>query len=67
VRDVAAQDPARAEEVMDWPLRDLFLAFIERLRQAAVERYRAELLVWAMLAPYQKRSQKPPQIPSILK
>lgn len=67
MRDVAAQDPARAEEVMDWPLRDLFLAFIERLRQAAVERYRAELLVWAMLAPYQKRSQKPPQIPSILK
>lgn len=67
MRDIAGHDPRRAEEVMDWPLRDIFLAFIERMRQAAVERYRAELLVWAVLAPYQKRSQKPPEIPSILK
>lgn len=52
---------------MDWPLRDLFLAFAERMRQAALERYRVDLLVWAVLAPYQKREQKPPRIPEILK
>lgn len=52
---------------MAWPLRDLFLEFIERLRQEAREQYRAELLVWAVLAPYQKRPGSPPSIPSILK
>jgi hypothetical protein len=67
VREVARHDPARIDAVLDWPLRDLFLAFAERMRQAALERYRAELLVWAVLAPYQKRPPKPPAIPSILK
>ncbi|MGH9716404.1 MAG: hypothetical protein ACRD4R_06725 [Candidatus Acidiferrales bacterium] len=64
---MAGHDPTRVDAVMDWPLRDLFLAFAERMRQAALERYRVDLLVWAVLAPYQKREQKPPRIPEILK
>lgn len=67
VRDVADHDAARIERVWNWPLRDIFLAYIERMRRRALERYRAELLVWAVLAPYQKRAQDPPSIPSILK
>ena len=66
MREVAGHDPERIERVLDWPLRDIFVAFSERTRQAALERYRAELLVWAVLAPYQKRPPKPPAIPSIL-
>ncbi|MGA3295281.1 MAG: hypothetical protein ABSE45_15035 [Candidatus Acidiferrales bacterium] len=51
---------------MDWPLRDLFLGFAERLREAAIERHRAEVLVWAVLAPWQKQKSKPPAPPRIL-
>jgi len=52
---------------MDWPLRDLFLAYIARLRETALRNYQTELLVWAILAPYQKRQSKPPDLPAILK
>jgi len=51
---------------MDWPLRDLFVAFVERLKDAAVERYRADMLVWAVLAPWQKSQKRPPELPAIL-
>jgi hypothetical protein len=37
------------------------------LKEAAREQYRADLLVWATLAPWQKSATKPPAIPSILK
>jgi len=52
---------------MDWPLRDLFLNFLEILKDNARAQYRADVLVWAVLAPYSKRGSKPPAIPSILK
>jgi hypothetical protein len=52
---------------MDWPLRDLFLAFVERLREAAVEQHRAAMLLWAVLAPHLKERSKPPALPAILK
>jgi len=52
---------------MDWPLRDLFLAYSARLREAARDNYELDLLVWAILAPYQKRGSRPPDLPAILK
>lgn len=52
---------------MAWPLRDLFLAYIARLRDTARRNYQVELLVWAILAPYQKRQTGPPDLPAILK
>lgn len=52
---------------MQWPLRDIFVHFLEQLKDHAREQYRADLLRWAVLAPYQKRASKPPAIPSILK
>jgi hypothetical protein len=51
---------------MDWPLRDLFIAFVERLKDAAIERHRAEVLIWAVLAPWQKQQTRPPALPAIL-
>ena len=53
--------------MIEWPLRDLFLHFTEMLKDRAREQYRTDVLVWAILAPYQKRASKPPAIPSILK
>jgi hypothetical protein len=52
---------------MEWPLRDLFLAYIARLREAARDSYEVDLLVWAILAPHQKHASRPPDIPAILK
>lgn len=52
---------------MDWPLRDVLLNFSEMMKDQAREQYRADLLVWAVLAPWQKRASKPPALPSILK
>lgn len=37
------------------------------MKRQAREQYRTELLVWAMLAPYQKSASKPPPVPQILK
>jgi len=67
VREVAEYDPARFDALMDWPLRDLFLAFIERLKRQARRSYEVDVLVWAVLAPYQKRQTKPPGLPAILR
>jgi hypothetical protein len=42
------------------------VAFVERMKDAAIERHRAETLVWAVLAPWQKTQSKPPAVPPIL-
>lgn len=52
---------------MEWPLREMFLAFLARLQERARSNYELELLVWAILAPYQKRAGKPPDVPAVLK
>lgn len=64
---MAGHDPGRFDEVMDWPLRDLFLGFLERVQERARQNYQTELLVWAALAPHQKRQSKPPDLPAVLK
>ena len=67
IRSAAGFDPSRFEEVSDWPLRDLFLAYLERQKEIARASYHTELLIWASLAPYSKRRQKAPDLPKILK
>jgi hypothetical protein len=53
--------------VLDWPMRDLFLAYLARLQEQVRAQYYVDVLVWASLAPYQKRAEKPPSMPKILK
>lgn len=67
IRSAAGADPARFEAVFDWSLRDLFLSFIARVKEETRAEYYVDLLIWASLAPYQKRRQKPPSVPKILK
>jgi hypothetical protein len=50
-----------------WPLRDLLLAYLEQLRALARQEYFVDMLVWAVLAPYQKRKSNAPALPKILK
>jgi hypothetical protein len=52
---------------MDWPLRELMLAYIECMRASALRRYETELLVWSALAPHQRRKTEPPAIPKVLR
>jgi hypothetical protein len=53
--------------VLDWPLRDVMLAFIERMRDSALRSYELELLVWSALAPHQRKKTDPPRLPRVLK
>jgi hypothetical protein len=54
---------------MDWPLREMFLNFVARIKRRARDTYEFDYLIWAVLAPYQKKDSKskPPKIPLILK
>jgi hypothetical protein len=67
VREVAEYDPARIEEVQGWALRDLFLAYVHRVRIEARRQYETEVLVWATLAPHQKNPARPPDLPKVLR
>lgn len=50
IRAIAGQDPTRFDEVMEWTLRDLFLAYLEQMKSSARHAYEVELLMWAVLA-----------------
>lgn len=52
---------------MKWPVRELLLAYIDRLKAQALVRYQSDLQVWATLAPYQENQSKPPKPPKILR
>jgi hypothetical protein len=52
---------------MDWPIRELLLAYLSILKREAQDRYEIDLQVWAALAPHQKDPPKPPKVPKILK
>ena len=65
--EVAAHDYARALDVCRWPVIEVLHAYQERLRRRAVEEYRNACLVWASLAPWQKKKTAPPAVPEILK
>jgi hypothetical protein len=44
---------------MDWALRDLFLAYVDRLKDAARHAYEHDVLVWAVLAAAGAKVKKP--------
>jgi hypothetical protein len=65
LRELADCDPARIEALEDWPLRDLFLAYVERMKQAAREAYSHDVLIWTVLAAAGAKIKKP-DVPGIL-
>jgi hypothetical protein len=60
-------DPARYDGALDWPMRDLFEAYLARVKDQTLVQYYVDVLVWATLAPYQKQKESPPPLPKILK
>lgn len=43
------------------------LAYIERMKDAALRSYTTDLLVWSSLAPHMRKKTDPPAVPAILK
>jgi hypothetical protein len=52
---------------MGWPIREAALAYINLLRQRALEEYWHSVHVWAVQSPYIKGENKPPAIPKLLR
>jgi hypothetical protein len=66
VRKLSGDDYARAQEVLDWPLREALVSFLNRARQEALEQYRHARLEWTNVAAFGGAG-KPPDLPAILK
>lgn len=53
--------------MLGWPVRELMLASLAMARRQALEAYRAELEMWARLAPHTEKKLPAPVLPDILK
>lgn len=51
---------------MQYTLRDGLTAYVEILKDDARHQYRTDVLIWATLAPHQKKASQPPALPPIL-
>lgn len=69
VRELAGYDPARAEIVAGWPLREGLLAFRNLQREVALKLHLHRVQVWAQIAPHVKAGSAGPvpEVPPILR
>jgi hypothetical protein len=68
VRDVAGSDFDLAARVLLWPLREMLIAYVARLRAQALDSYRHDQLLYVLAAPWTKKGEsKPPPVPPILR
>lgn len=66
VREVAEWDHDAVQRVLNWPLREVLLAYVARLKADALRGYQTALLVWASRTAMGGKT-KPPDLPNILK
>lgn len=65
---IAEYDPERARRVYErWLLTELLDKIEHAAKTAAVEQYRYEMVLWALLAPHAKKGTKQPELPRILR
>jgi hypothetical protein len=67
VREAAGGDPVRFAAVMAWPIRELLLHYLGRLRERARGDYNASLIVWAVQIGYSKDRIPMPDVPQVLR
>lgn len=69
MREVAGWDFDKARRVARWPLREVLLANLERMKDRALEAFRWEAMQYAVAAPWSRKDSgaKPPQVPEILR
>lgn len=67
LRTLAGFDPRRAQQILSWPIREVFLCFIQKKREDAISAFRHEQLLWAQFQAFSSKKIKPPKAPGILK
>lgn len=65
IRELAEHNPSLIKAVMQYPIRDGLLLLEYKMKQQAVENFKHQQIVWAMLAPHSKDA-KPPELPDFL-
>lgn len=66
IRELAEHDPSKFKWALSLPIRDGLLLLEHRMKMEAVEAFKHQQLLWALLAPHCKNSE-PPEVPEILK
>jgi hypothetical protein len=66
VREVAAFDHARALAIAHWPLRELLIGYVARLREQAAEVLRHNQLLFQIRVMW-GGTEQPPEVPPILR
>jgi hypothetical protein len=63
---VARWDHDRVQQVLDWPIREILLCYVARLKAEALRGYQAAMIAWSAKTSMGGKL-KPPELPSILK
>lgn len=66
VREIAGWDYARAQQLLDWPLREVLLAYLHLVRDRALADHRFNTIMWRIGSAFGGKS-NPPRPPPILK
>jgi hypothetical protein len=64
---VTRGDYDAARRAWRWPIREVLVAFADRMREEAMRQYQHDTLIWALLAPHTSKKMNPPVVPAILK
>ena len=66
VREVAGWDHNEVQRVLDWPLREVLLCYVARLKDEALRGYQTAMIVWASRTAMGGKT-KQPELPAILR
>lgn len=68
VLEVARFDADKAERVFGWLMRNVFAAYLNRMRELATEAYHRDVLHYCLQAPYAEEGKlKKPELPELLR
>ncbi len=67
IHELADYEPPRILAVLQWPLREALLKYVQRMKSEALIEHRHQVMLWAALAPHGKEKRKPPRLPKILR
>lgn len=59
IRELAEHNPSKIKEVMTWPVRDGLICLEHKIKQNAIETFKHQQLIWALLAPHCKDAEQP--------
>lgn len=65
VRDLANHDRDRAQQILDWPLREALLSYLAAMKREASEQYKLSVLLWTIRSAFGGGG-RAPRVPDIL-